>query len=60
MGPFGGPLRCEVRSRAEGRHRTVSDMLFLTPDGQLLAELRGVVAHLLAEREPARPLGVVA
>jgi hypothetical protein len=52
-----GPIRCALRGRSVGDHRTVSDLTFAADDGSLVAELRGVEMHMLPEagssEEPA-------
>jgi NAD(P)-dependent dehydrogenase (short-subunit alcohol dehydrogenase family)/acyl carrier protein len=52
-----GPIRCTLTARSVGEHRTLSDLVFTTPDGRLVAELRDLEMHvppsekLLVDRE---------
>jgi hypothetical protein len=48
--PPSGGLRCVLKGRKFGRGKAVSDLAFLDSDGQLVAELNGVVTHLLPGR----------
>ena len=48
--PPSGGLRCVLKGRKVSRGKAVSDLAFLDSDGQLVAELNGVVTHLLPGR----------
>jgi acyl carrier protein len=48
--PHSGSLRCVLKGRTVSRGKAVSDLAFLDSDGQLIAELNGVVTHLLPSR----------
>ncbi|MFT5684687.1 MAG: acyl carrier protein, partial [Myxococcota bacterium] len=49
--PSTGGLRCVLKGRTVSRGKAVSDLAFLDSDGQLIAELNGVVTHLLPGRD---------
>ncbi|MDG1483992.1 MAG: SDR family oxidoreductase [Myxococcota bacterium] len=48
--PSTGALRCVLKGRTVSRGKAVSDLAFLDSDGVLIAELNGVVTHLLPSR----------
>jgi len=43
-GPVDGPVRCVLRGRVDGL-KTVTDMRFATPDGNVVFEIRGLQTH---------------
>jgi hypothetical protein len=48
-GLFNGPIRCELQGKIIGKDRSVSDIFFYDKDEKLVAELREVELHMLAE-----------
>ena len=50
-GPLEGPIRCELRGRTYGTHRTHSDIVFSSQDGTPVAKLNDVEAHMLPDAE---------
>jgi NAD(P)-dependent dehydrogenase (short-subunit alcohol dehydrogenase family) len=54
-----GKVRCEVRARHMGAHKSVSDVIFFDSNSAPVAALYGVEMHFLAERPATAPaLGV--
>jgi len=50
-----GKVRCEVRARHMGAHKSVSDVIFFDSNSAPLAALYGVEMHFLAERPATTP-----
>ncbi|MEB3222561.1 MAG: SDR family oxidoreductase [Candidatus Sericytochromatia bacterium] len=52
-GPVDVPLHAELRGRSVTKHRTLTDIRFTTREGALVADMRGVEMHFIAERKVA-------
>jgi hypothetical protein len=52
-GPVDVPLHVELRGRSVTKHRTLTDIRFTTREGALVADMRGVEMHFIAERKVA-------
>jgi acyl transferase domain-containing protein len=52
-GPVAGSIRAVLHQREARRDRALTDVAFVTPDGRLVAELRGVETHLLPRNDDA-------
>ncbi|MEB3328977.1 MAG: SDR family oxidoreductase, partial [Candidatus Sericytochromatia bacterium] len=52
-GPVDVPLHVELRGRSVTKHRTLTDLRFTTREGALVADMRGVEMHFIAERKVA-------
>jgi len=50
-GPIPGNVRCVLVGREHAHDRALSDAVFLTQDGIVLAELRGIEVHALSPSE---------
>jgi len=54
-GPVTGPIHCVLAGREASHKRAVSDVAFLSSNGSVVAELRGIEVHALPRDE--RPAG---